>query len=64
VIQGRQNAEMIMKTFRESQSSPDAQEGWRYFLEQTDLKAGIDPAQATYLRQRELEIRESKALDK
>ncbi|MFY9562411.1 MAG: hypothetical protein WAQ52_19430 [Terriglobales bacterium] len=64
VIHGRQNAEAVMREFQNSQSSPDAHEGWRYFLEKTDLRAGMDPAQATHLRQRDLEIREARALEK
>lgn len=51
-----------MKKLEESQGSADRHEGWRYFLEKTDLKPGIDPAEATRLRQASLELRESKAL--
>jgi len=60
VIQGRHNAEAVMREYQNRQSSPDAHEGWRYFLEKTGLRAGMDPAQATDARQRDLEIRESK----
>ncbi len=42
------------------QSSTDRHEGWRYFLEITDLKAGMDAAEATERRQAALEMRESK----
>jgi hypothetical protein len=62
VIQGKQNAESELKKLEHSQHSADRQEGWRYFLEKTDLKAGTDPLQATRQRQAELERRESKAL--
>jgi len=62
VIQGRQNAEAVMREFQNRQSPPDAHEGWRYFLEKTGLRAGMDPVQATDARQRDLEIRESKEL--
>jgi hypothetical protein len=48
--------------FEDSQDSSDRLEGWRYFIEKTDLKAGTDPAKATYRRQAELEVRELKAL--
>lgn len=64
MIHGRQNAEATMREYQNRQASPDAHEGWRYFLEKSDLKAGTDPAQATHLRQRDLEIRESKELGK
>lgn len=63
VVKGRQNAETEVRKFQESQASSDHHEGWRYFCEKTDLKAGMDPAQATHLRQADLEIRESKAGD-
>ena len=62
VIKGLHNAEITVKRFQESQSSHEHQEGWRYIFEKTDLKAGMDPAEATRVRQEQLEIRESKAL--
>ena len=62
VIRGKQNAELELKKFEESQDPADRHEGWRYFIENTDLKAGTDPAEATQHRQAELEGRESKAL--
>jgi len=49
-----------MREYQNRQSSPDAHEGWRYFLEKSGLRAGMDPIQATDARQRDLEIRESK----
>ena len=61
VVKGRQNAESTLKNFESEQSPADRHEGWRYFLEKSSLKAGTDPAEATELRQAELESRESKA---
>jgi hypothetical protein len=61
VVKGRQNAETTLKNFEAEQSSADRHEGWRYFLEKSTLKAGTNPAEATELRQAELESRESKA---
>jgi hypothetical protein len=61
VVKGRAHAESALKRFESDQSSADRHEGWRYFLERTNLKAGTDPAEATVLRQAELESRESKA---
>ena len=61
VVKGRTNAESALKRFEAEQSSSDRHEGWRFFLEKTTLKAGTDPAEATELRQAELESRESKA---
>jgi hypothetical protein len=60
VIKGRQNAEAALKKLEACQASADHHEGWRYFCERTSLKAGMDPAEATHLRQRDLENRESK----
>ena len=62
VIRGKQRAELELKKFEESQDSSDRHEGWRYFIEKTDLKAGTDPAEANQHRQAELEGRESDAL--
>jgi hypothetical protein len=61
VIKGRNNADSELKKFEDSQGSSDRQEGWRYFVEKTNLKPGTDPIEATRLRQAELECRESKA---
>jgi hypothetical protein len=62
VIKGKENAEIRVKHFETGQSSEDRHAGWRYFVEKSDLKAGMDPAEATNLRQMKLEIRESQAL--
>jgi hypothetical protein len=64
VIKGLNNAESALKKFETSQSASDRHEGWRYFLEKTHLKAGMDPAQATILRQTDLERRESTEPDR
>ncbi len=64
VIDGRQKAETTMRQLEDCQSSEDRQAGWRYFLEKTRLKAGMDPSKATHRRQTDLEIRESKAPQK
>ena len=61
MVKGRQNAEATLKNFEVEQSPADRHEGWRYFLEKSSLKAGMDPTEATELRQAELENRESKA---
>ena len=62
VVRGKHSAESELKKFESSQDSSDRHEGWRYFIEETNLKAGTDPAEATQRRQAELEGRESKAL--
>jgi hypothetical protein len=62
VVSGRDNAESELKKFEDSQDSSDRHEGWRYFIDKTDLKAGTDPAEANRHRQAELEERELKAM--
>ena len=62
VLKGLHNAETTLRKFEDGQTSTDRHEGWRYFIEKTDLKPGTDPAQATHRRQTDLETRESKAL--
>lgn len=62
VVSGKTAADSEVKRFEEYQHSSDRHEGWRYFIDKTDLKAGTDPAEATQHRQAELERRESKAL--
>jgi len=52
-----------LKKLEGFQRPADRHEGWRYFIEKTDLKAGTDPAEATHRRQAALEVRESKALE-
>ena len=62
VIRGKQNAERALKELDSGQHSADRTEGWRYFCEKTELRAGMDPAKATHLREADLDIRESKGL--
>jgi hypothetical protein len=62
VIKGQTQAEARLAEFEREQNTEDRDAGWRYFLEKTDLKVGMDPEEATSLRQARLEIRESKAL--
>jgi hypothetical protein len=62
VVSGKQRAESELKNFEASQDSSDQHQGWRYFIEKTNLKAGTDPTVATQWRQAELEGREAKAL--
>jgi hypothetical protein len=59
IVKGRDNALAMIGHFETGQSAEDRQDGWRYFLEKTDLKAGMDPGQATNLRQTQLDLRES-----
>jgi hypothetical protein len=62
VVKGRHVAESELKKYEDSQDSSDRHEGWRYFIEKTDLMPGTDPIKATQQRQSELEERELKAM--
>lgn len=62
VVKGKQNANSTVQKLEACQNSSDHFEGWRYFIEKTDLKAGTDPTEATQLRQTELEVREFRAI--
>jgi hypothetical protein len=61
VVKGKANAASAVERLERTQSAEDRHSGWRYFLEKTDLKPGMDPAEATSLRQMRLEVRESEA---
>jgi hypothetical protein len=59
IVKGRTNAEATKGQFEGGQSSQDHQEGWRYFIEKTDLKPGMDPQEATHARENRQDVRES-----
>jgi len=61
VVKGRETAQRALNDFEWCQSQEDRGSGWRYFLEETDLQPGIDPAKATRLRQLRLDMQESQA---
>jgi hypothetical protein len=61
IVRGKRQAESALQHYSELLDSSEYQQGWRYFLEKTTLKAGTDPTEATNLRQAELERRESQA---
>lgn len=60
VVRGRSGADKAVKDFEACQPSADHQAGWRYFHEKADLSSSMEPAEATELRQAQLERRESK----
>lgn len=64
MVKGKHHAESTLQKIEACQDSSDQYEGWRYFIEKTDQKPGIDPDEATRQRQKELEVRESKAMQK
>jgi hypothetical protein len=59
VVAGRAMAESTMAEIQKLQESRDWVAGWRYFLEQTDLRPGMNPEEATRARQAHFELRES-----
>jgi hypothetical protein len=62
VLQAHTAAENLMRDYEVGQCEEDRYNGWRYFLEETDLAPGMNAAEATKLRQVRLERRESGAL--
>lgn len=63
IIKGRDKAEAEVAQFESEQTIEDRFAGWGYFLEKTDLRAGMDPQKATSLRQTRMDVIESKAQD-
>jgi hypothetical protein len=59
VIKGTEAAERILNDFDCCQGDDNRRAGWRYFLEVTDLRSGMDPEKATKLRQVRLDLAES-----
>ena len=61
IVRGKQKAESTLKELQDAESSSNYHEGWRYFIEKTDLAVGTNPDEATNRRQADLEKRESEA---
>ena len=61
VVKGTESAQKTLNDLEWCQSQEDRSSGWRYFLEETDLQPGTDPAKATRLRQLRLDLQESQA---
>jgi hypothetical protein len=61
VVKGTESAQRTLNDFEWCQTQEDRSAGWRYFVEETDLQPGIDPAKATKLRQIRLDLQESQA---
>ncbi len=62
VVKGKQVAESTVQQLEACQDPADRHEGWRYLIHESDLPPGTNPAEATLLRQKELDTRESKAM--
>jgi hypothetical protein len=58
VVRAQTAAEHLMRDYEFGQSEEDRYNGWRYFLEETDLAPGMNADEATKLRQVRLERRE------
>jgi hypothetical protein len=61
VVKGTESAQRTLNDFEWCHGQEDRSAGWRYFLEETDLQPGTDPAKATRLRQLRLDLQESQA---
>jgi len=59
VIKGTEAAERTLNDFDWCQSEENRRAGWCYFLEETNLRPGMDPEKATKLRQVRLDLQES-----
>jgi len=64
VVKAHTAAEHLLRDYESGQSDQDRHNGWRYFLEETDLVSGMSADEATKLRQARLERRESEFLNK
>jgi hypothetical protein len=59
VLKTRAAAEQLLREYEFAQNETDRHNGWRYFLEQSDLLPGTSADEATRLRQTALDVRES-----
>src|SRR5437667_12259586 len=55
VVKAHAAAEHLLRDYEFGQSDQDRHNGWRYFLEETDLAAGLSADEATKLRQARLD---------
>jgi hypothetical protein len=58
VVKAQTAAEHLMRDYELGQSEEDRYNGWRYFLEESELAPGMNADEATKLRQVQLERRE------
>jgi hypothetical protein len=59
IVKGRDTAEATLKQIERCQESADHDAGWRYFLEKTDLRPGMDPQEATNARQARFDMQDA-----
>jgi hypothetical protein len=60
IIKGVEAAKRTLANFDSCQSEENRRAGWRYFLEKTDLRPGMDPEKATKLRQVRFDLQQSR----
>src|SRR5207248_9126720 len=63
VVKAHAAAEHLLRDYEFGQSEQDRHNGWRYFLQETDLIPGMNQYDATKLRQARPERRESEFLN-
>jgi hypothetical protein len=61
VVEGPEDAQKVLNEFQWGQSPEDRRAGWRFFVEESNLPPGTDPAKATKLRQQRLDMQEAGA---
>jgi hypothetical protein len=61
VLDGVEKAQKILAECEWTQSPEDRRAGWCFFLEESDLPPGTDPAKATKMRQQRLDLQEAGA---
>jgi len=61
VITGIEAVQRTLNDFDWYQSEENRRAGWRYFLEETDPRPGMDLEKATKLRQVRLDLQDSQA---
>jgi hypothetical protein len=59
IIKGIEAAQRTLNDFDWCLSEENRRAGWCYFLEETDLRPGMEPEKATKLRQVRLDLQES-----
>lgn len=59
VVKDMESAQRTLNDFDWCQSEENRRAGWRYFLEKTNLRPGMDPEKATTLRQARFDLQET-----
>jgi hypothetical protein len=59
VVKGIEAAQKTLNDCDWDQSEENRRAGWRYLLEKTNLRPGMDPEKATKLRQTRLDLQET-----